>query len=121
RKVVGGAARVTMVSLHQRMGRLQSESAEPPFPPPGNLIDVGGWRLQINALVKVALPSQPSSSNRAAATSLLSGALFNPVSRSSLEFAHTTGREMGGAIRVRTRGRCTRLYMSGTLCSTGRA
>lgn len=26
----------------------QSQSAQPPFPPPGKLVDVGGWRLHLN-------------------------------------------------------------------------
>ena len=37
----------------------QSESASPPFPPPGRLIDVGGWRLHLNCTGE-ARASQPT-------------------------------------------------------------
>jgi pimeloyl-ACP methyl ester carboxylesterase len=37
----------------------QTESTPPPFPPPGKLIDIGGWRLHLNC-VGQARPSQPT-------------------------------------------------------------
>jgi pimeloyl-ACP methyl ester carboxylesterase len=37
----------------------QSESTPPPFPPPGRLIDIGGWRLHLNCTGE-ARASQPT-------------------------------------------------------------
>src|SRR5215510_15566103 len=37
----------------------QSQSTQPPFPPPGKLIDVGGWRLHLNCTGEVRA-SQPT-------------------------------------------------------------
>jgi len=37
----------------------QSESTPPPFPPPGRLVDVGGWRLHLNCTGE-ARASQPT-------------------------------------------------------------
>lgn len=37
----------------------QSQSAQPPFPPPGRLVDVGGWRLHLNCTGE-ARASQPT-------------------------------------------------------------
>jgi len=37
----------------------QSESTPPPFPPPGDLVDVGGWRLHLNCTGE-ARASQPT-------------------------------------------------------------
>lgn len=42
------AALVAMASLRASTARAQSESNQPPFPPPGKLINVGGWRLHLN-------------------------------------------------------------------------
>ena len=41
------------------VARSQSESASPPLPPPGQLIDLGGWRLHLNCSGK-ATASQPT-------------------------------------------------------------
>jgi len=40
-------------------GLAQSESTPPPFPPPGKLVDVGGWRLHLNCTGE-ARASQPT-------------------------------------------------------------
>src|SRR5262252_103363 len=37
----------------------QDQAAPPPFPPPGRLVDVGGWRLHINCTGE-ARASQPT-------------------------------------------------------------
>jgi len=37
----------------------QSQSTQPPFPPPGKLVDVGGWRLHLNCTGEVRA-SQPT-------------------------------------------------------------
>jgi pimeloyl-ACP methyl ester carboxylesterase len=37
----------------------QNQPAQPPFPPPGNLVDVGGWRLHLNCTGE-ARASQPT-------------------------------------------------------------
>src|SRR5260370_233845 len=42
------AALLLLVSLHAATAWAQSESTQPPFPPPGGLVDVGGWRLHLN-------------------------------------------------------------------------
>src|SRR6266702_6080953 len=41
------------------MAQSQSASTSPPLPPPGQLIDLGGWRLHLNCLGKAAA-SQPT-------------------------------------------------------------
>jgi pimeloyl-ACP methyl ester carboxylesterase len=48
-----------LVSLYASTGLTQSESAQPPFPPPGKLVDVGGWRLHLNCTGE-ARASQPT-------------------------------------------------------------
>src|SRR6185503_2974176 len=40
-------------------GLAQSESTPPPFPPPGKLVDVGGWRLHLYCTGE-ARPAQPT-------------------------------------------------------------
>jgi pimeloyl-ACP methyl ester carboxylesterase len=42
------ATLMLLVSLHTATARAQTESTHPPFPPPGRLVDVGGWRLHLN-------------------------------------------------------------------------
>src|SRR5262245_43652329 len=37
----------------------QSETTQPPFPPPGRLVDIGGWRLHLNCTGE-ARASQPT-------------------------------------------------------------
>ena len=42
------AALLLLVSLHAATVWAQSESTQPPLPPPGRLVDIGGWRLHLN-------------------------------------------------------------------------
>jgi pimeloyl-ACP methyl ester carboxylesterase len=53
------AALLLLVSLHVSTALTQNESAQPPFPPPGKLVDVGGWRLHLNCTGE-ARASQPT-------------------------------------------------------------
>src|SRR5262249_32976099 len=48
-----------MLALHGATAVAQSRSARPPFPPPGRLVDVGGWRLRLNCTGEVRA-SQPT-------------------------------------------------------------
>src|SRR5205814_706883 len=48
-----------LVPLHAATVWARSESTPPPFPPPGKLIDVGGWRLHLNCTGEVRA-SQPT-------------------------------------------------------------
>jgi len=48
-----------LVSLQAATVHAQSESVPPPFPPPGKLVDVGGWRLHLNCTGE-ARASQPT-------------------------------------------------------------
>jgi pimeloyl-ACP methyl ester carboxylesterase len=41
-------ALLLLVSFHATAVWAQSETNQPPLPPPGKLVDVGGWRLHIN-------------------------------------------------------------------------
>jgi pimeloyl-ACP methyl ester carboxylesterase len=52
------SALLLLVALHASI-RAQNESTQPPFPPPGKLIDVGGWRLHLNCTGE-ARASQPT-------------------------------------------------------------
>jgi pimeloyl-ACP methyl ester carboxylesterase len=47
------------LALQAVMVEAQSQSAQPPFPPPGKLVDVGGWRLHLNCTGE-ARDSQPT-------------------------------------------------------------
>jgi pimeloyl-ACP methyl ester carboxylesterase len=42
------AASLLLLTLQSAIVLAQSESTPPPFPPPGKLVDVGGWRLHLN-------------------------------------------------------------------------
>jgi pimeloyl-ACP methyl ester carboxylesterase len=53
------AALLILLSLPAAATWAQSESAPPPFPPPGKLVDGGGWRLQLNCTGE-ARASQPT-------------------------------------------------------------
>src|SRR5437660_9720969 len=53
------AALLLLVSLHAATAWAQSESTPPPFPPPGRLVDVGGWRLHLHCTGE-ARGSQPT-------------------------------------------------------------
>jgi len=48
-----------LVLLPGAIAWAQSESTSPPFPAPGKLVDVGGWRLHLNCTGD-ARPSQPT-------------------------------------------------------------
>src|ERR1041384_6815725 len=48
-----------LLSLHAGKVWAQNESTPPPFPPPGRLVDVGGWRLHLNCTGE-ARASQPT-------------------------------------------------------------
>jgi len=51
---------VTTISLFgARTLHSQSAAAAPPFPPPGKLVDVGGWRLHLNCTGETK-PQQPT-------------------------------------------------------------
>ena len=52
-------ALLLLVSFCATTGRAQSDSTLPPFPPPGRLVDVGGWRLHLNCTGEVSA-SQPT-------------------------------------------------------------
>ena len=53
------AALLLLMSLHTAFVRAQGESTPPPFPAPGKLVDVGGWRLHLNCTGE-ARASQPA-------------------------------------------------------------
>lgn len=55
--VLVGAVSLLLLTLANVLA--QSESTPPPFPPPGKLIDVGGWRLHLNCTGE-ARASQPT-------------------------------------------------------------
>src|SRR5215813_11980483 len=48
-----------LLSLQAATVAAQSQSTPPPFPPPGKLVDVGGWRLHLNCTGQ-ARASQPT-------------------------------------------------------------
>jgi pimeloyl-ACP methyl ester carboxylesterase len=52
-------ALLLLVSFCATTVRAQSGSTPPPFPPPGHLVDVGGWRLHLNCTGE-AKASQPT-------------------------------------------------------------
>ena len=58
---VGLAGMLTQTSIALRAVTVmaQSQLAQPPFPPPGKLVDVGGWRLHLNCAGE-ARASQPT-------------------------------------------------------------
>src|SRR5437016_5624440 len=41
-------ALLLLAALHPASSWAQSEPGQPPFPPPGRLVDIGGWRLHLN-------------------------------------------------------------------------
>jgi hypothetical protein len=41
-------ASLLLVSFQANTAVAQSDATSPPFPPPGKLVDVGGWRLHLN-------------------------------------------------------------------------
>src|SRR5262245_1364075 len=53
------AALLLFVSVPASAAFAQAETNQPPSPPPGRLIDVGGWRLHINCMGE-ARASQPT-------------------------------------------------------------
>src|SRR2546425_9168154 len=53
------AAFLLLVPLHAATAQAQSLSTQPPFPPPGRLVDIGGWRLHLNCTGEVRA-SQPT-------------------------------------------------------------
>jgi pimeloyl-ACP methyl ester carboxylesterase len=57
--VVVRAGLLLLVSLQAASAQAQSESTPPPFPPPGKLVDIGGWRLHLNCTGE-ARASQPT-------------------------------------------------------------
>lgn len=53
------AALLLVMCLCEGTASAQSESTPPPLPPPGRLVDVGGWRLHLNCTGE-ARASQPT-------------------------------------------------------------
>jgi pimeloyl-ACP methyl ester carboxylesterase len=56
---LAGILTQTSIALRAVTVMAQSQSAQPPFPPPGKLVDVGGWRLHLNCTGE-ARASQPT-------------------------------------------------------------
>jgi pimeloyl-ACP methyl ester carboxylesterase len=56
---LAGMLTQTSIALRAVTVMSQSQSAQPPFPPPGKLVDVGGWRLHLNCTGE-ARASQPT-------------------------------------------------------------
>jgi len=56
-----GLFRATLLSVafHAVPAWAESKSSQPPFPPPGRLIDIGGWRLHLNCTGESRAP-QPT-------------------------------------------------------------
>ena len=50
---------VTALALLPDAARAQNDSTPPPFPAPGRLVDVGGWRLHLHCTGE-ARPSRPT-------------------------------------------------------------
>ena len=59
RLMIFSTALLACVLLYGHRAGAQSETTPPPFPPPGRLIDIGGWRLHINCTGEVRA-SQPT-------------------------------------------------------------
>lgn len=53
------AALLLLLTYQAAIVSAQSESTPPPFPAPGKLVDVGGWRLHLNCTGE-ARTSQPT-------------------------------------------------------------
>lgn len=53
------AASLLLLTFHSVIYSTQIESTPPPFPPPGQLVDVGGWRLHLNCTGEARV-SQPT-------------------------------------------------------------
>jgi len=56
---LAGTLTHTSIALRAVTVMAQSQSAQPPFPAPGKLVDVGGWRLHLNCTGE-AHASQPT-------------------------------------------------------------
>jgi pimeloyl-ACP methyl ester carboxylesterase len=46
--LIGEAVCILLLGFPQKVARAQADSIKPPFPAPGRLVDVGGWRLHLN-------------------------------------------------------------------------
>jgi pimeloyl-ACP methyl ester carboxylesterase len=57
--IVSPSVLLACVLLYPPSASAQSESTPPPFPPPGRLVDIGGWRLHLNCTGE-ARASQPT-------------------------------------------------------------
>src|SRR5436309_11211668 len=57
--LLGRAVLLLFVFVRAGAAWAQNETNQPPLPPPGRLVDVGGWRLHINCTGK-ARASQPT-------------------------------------------------------------
>jgi pimeloyl-ACP methyl ester carboxylesterase len=57
--IVSRSVLLACVLLYILAASAQNESTSPPFPPPGRLIDIGGWRLHLNCTGE-ARASQPT-------------------------------------------------------------
>jgi pimeloyl-ACP methyl ester carboxylesterase len=50
---------LALLAFYAALALAQGPSAQPPFPPPGRMVDVGGWRLHLNCTGEVRA-SQPT-------------------------------------------------------------
>src|SRR5687768_3376042 len=107
-----------VVSLHSS-ARAQPEQLPAPLPAPGQLVDIGGWRLHLHCIGE-AKPSQPTVILEAGTgDSPRNGASCSRNSRVSSAFVRTTVQVPDGANSDRTRAPCIRSFMSCT-CSSRR-
>ncbi len=58
-RFAAAAGIVSMVACAASVANAQDRSDSPPYPPPGRLVDVGGWRLHLNCTGE-ARPPQPT-------------------------------------------------------------
>src|SRR5688500_3639425 len=99
------------------VARRQDATTSPPLPPPGRLIDLGGWRVHLHCTGEVR-PSQPTVILEAGSGDLsVDWSLVQPDVVVSRVYARTTAPAPAGVTWVRGRAPCARSCGNCERCS----
>jgi hypothetical protein len=88
-----------------------------PLPPPGRLVDVGGWKLHLNCTGEVHSAQPAVILESGAGDFSVEWSLVQPKVAALARISPTTGRVMAGANSAHTRAPFTKSPMSFTFCS----
>ena len=118
KRMLGKMARcLSAILLIGMWAAAQTPSTPPPLPPPGRLVDVGGWKLHLNCTGEARTPQPTVILESGVGDFSVEWSLVQPKVAALARISPTTGRVMAGANSAHTRAPFTKSPMSFTFCS----